>query len=77
MIKLKDTNYPIWKPKDMLYNKELHKPIKGDMAKQSWNMRKNEKTINKKTIQFILQWFDDDVFHQWIYSSVGRWIFLA
>ena len=66
MVKLSASNYSIWKPMMdyVLYCKDLHDPIKGDSAKPSDMLdRDQQEKLNRKTIGCIRQCIDVSVFH--------------
>ena len=66
MVKLSTSNYSIWKPMMdyVLYCKDLHDPIKGDSAKPSDMLdRDQQEKLNRKTIGCIRQCIDVSVFH--------------
>ena len=65
MIKLTTSNYSIWKTRmnDILYCKELFKPIECKGYKPITITEDEWKKLNRKTIGQIRQWVDQNVFH--------------
>ena len=65
MIKLTTSNYSIWKAKmeDILYCKELFKPIECRGYKSVTTIKDEWKKLIRKTIGQIRQWADKSIFH--------------
>ena len=65
MIKLTTSNYSIWKAKmeDILYCKELFKPIECRGYKSVTTTEDEWKKLNRKAIGQIRQWVDQSIFH--------------
>ena len=49
--------------KNLLYYKDLYRPLQGDSAKPVTMTDDKWKRLHRKTVEFIRQWLDDSVFH--------------
>ena len=65
MIKLTITNYSLWKSmmEELLNYKDLYDPIEGDNAKSSDMSDADWKKLKKKTLAFIRQWVDTNLYN--------------
>lgn len=66
MIKLKSTNYTLWKDlmEDMSYNKDLYDPIYGGKGKPSDKFDVEWKKMDRKVVDLIRQWLNLSVYPQ-------------
>ena len=64
MFKLNSTNYSTWKcmMEDLLYCKDLYKPIKLGSAKPADISEGDWEVMHRKTVGHIRRWVDQNVF---------------